>query len=359
MPLAGATPEAGYDIVFALDPRAVDAMQGGECRKTHLRNIKASGNDFTLTWSVVALFPDQDWAKQLNLERWAIITEIINSYGTEAYTLGEGGENVPFAAQHVNTSSKLFVSGSETLSLTCSTKVDSDVDVTFYGNAQTSFVPKANEIIVSLLSEQPSRFRLMKLSRTGTAGGNNAKFLARAFDMEIFDNSLQFAAPHVRPHKETFVPNMTRETWTQAQLRLSNHRWLEETPFTQIEPPCGSDTETIQSPPDAVLKEDEAAKPRIHSDGYYTRPAYMFVAAPHDCATDTPEAPNCALTNKDVVRNSTRALLMVVLENLGFALEYLSPGHHGLCPVNRTRAGKIAKYAQRVVDALWPMPSPG
>jgi hypothetical protein len=83
------------------------------------------------------------------------------------------------------------------------------------------------------------------------------------------------------------------------------------------------------------------------SDGYYTRPAFMYVAEPNGNAKSGTE-----LTNIDVVRNSYRALMMVVLENIGFAMEYLDPEKHGICPTIKSRAQKISKYAGRVSMAL-------
>nr|WRJ70070.1 hypothetical protein TetV2_00625 [Oceanusvirus sp.] len=346
MPVGGSA-DPGYDIVFCLQDEDVGQ---GDCKTGHLSALKVQNqkNTFKLSWSVVALFSDKEWAKQLNLERWTIVTEIIKSFGAVAYTLDERDKKTDFVVgKHANTISKLFVSESEKLSLTCSTKVDSDVDVTFYGLASV-FVQSANTIIQNLLSGTDDRFQLMKLVYNGGVGNvaNDATFLARAFDVEIFDEGIEFPTPNVRQTRsddgEKWVPIMTLDTWDQSQIRLKKH--FENQPLV---PPLTDESDITESPEERV-----AGEKRIGSDGYYTRPAYMFVASPNDCAVPSDADAECTLTNKQVVWNSERARLMVALENLGFSLEYLSPEHHGLCPVNRTRANKIAKYAQRIVDVL-------
>jgi hypothetical protein len=44
--------------------------------------------------------------------------------------------------------------------------------------------------------------------------------------------------------------------------------------------------------------------------------------------------------------------MMVVFENLGFAMVYIDPDKHGICLTVQNRAKKIAKYAGRVWQVL-------
>lgn len=112
-----------------------------------------------LVWPVVAIFPTAPEAIALNKWRWGWVIEIVNMCVGNNKVILETQEDpadptstkrIPFELdKHVGGAHKLFVT-SEIIKLNCSTKVDSDIDISFYGNADV-FV----DIVKAVFNEQP------------------------------------------------------------------------------------------------------------------------------------------------------------------------------------------------------------
>lgn len=174
------------------------------------------------------------------------------------------------------------------------------------------------------------------------------KALAVMLDVEFFSEQHAFPGDNATVQKDLqVVPVMSEFTWNLSHRRLEN---IGNPKLFQYVPYPVRDMYLSQEPYESPSKErdDDGEIPLVMvSDGYYTRPVYMYVADPKGIAK-----PGTKLTNIEVVRNSFRALVMVVLENLGFAMEYVDPDKHGICPTLKSRAQKISKYAMRVSMAL-------
>lgn len=311
-----------------------------DCQRDAIEN---AGNK--LVWQVVALFPDEDWAKALNRWRWSVVAAIVAAFGASAHTKNlDGGEQIPFDLEdHVGGAHKMFVQ-SDTIELNCSTKVDSDVDITFKRGAP-KFVAAVKRVLGS--HEHPESLGIDVSSYENLADTQMQTALTAMFDIEFFSDDHAFEGDNaVVDTNCQIVPFFSDGSWMLSQKRIQDNApsmLPAEIPFPAKEmylngpviPPCGFDHRADTQ--NALL---------LASDGYYTRPAFMYVASPHAGSGVH------GVENIDAVRNSYRALLMVAFENLGFALEYVDPEKHGLCPTLESRARKIAKYAQRVTCAL-------
>lgn len=300
-----------------------------------------------LVWPVVALFPEQEWAKCMNKRRWSIIMEIVKMFEPNPeviYTIVNESIAAFTLENHVGTH-KFFVN-SKFISLNCSTSVESDVDISFFAPAEE--FTKAVKVVLNNQIDGDWKFDKTRINDATISQMQNA--LTAMFDVEFFSKDHAFIGNNaIVDHKKKLVPVMSEETWYLSQSRLQKNIppgsftffiYPEDDLYRDTIHTYSQDTETRVDTPNQFLME---------SDGYYTRPAYMYVADPYSLAHDDPEL---SKTNVEVVRNSYRALVMVILENLGFAMEYVDPEKHGLCPTLQSRAKKIAKYADRVSQAL-------
>lgn len=317
-----------------------DAGVEDSCRAFWLRRIGQK-----LVWSVVALFPDEEWARDLNKWRWEIVLKIVAKFVDPTavktvYTKSYNGARIPFDInEHVGGARKLFVS-SEIISLNCSTKVDSDVDITFFGHTY-EFISAVKKVLTECCVPDHD---LEKMSDIDVQSA-----LATMFDIEFFSLQHAFEGDNATIDEECkLVPILSATTWERSQLRLHKNKYISHEkiayPSRDLYRKFSGDCSAGYS---RSSVDDEENSTRLFSDGYFTRPAYMYVADPNGSAN----ASN-SFSNEYVVQNSFRALIMVVLENIGFALEYVDPESHGLCPTLRSRAKKIAKYAERVSKAL-------
>jgi hypothetical protein len=291
---------------------------------------------------VVALFPTSEWAIKLNEWRWSAIFKLVRLFTDPEdehpfYTFIDGARQNFVLEEHVGTR-KVFVN-SGLISLNCSTTVESDVDITVDSDS-TEFIPIAREWLREVTTET---------DEGELPDDRILKALTAMFDVELFFVDHSFTGDNaVLDENGQLVPVMSKDSWYLSQRRLSTamKKLTVLYPVTDIyrELP---DTSGL---PGKVNPGDPENLYRLSSDGYYTRPAFMYVADP-----DSPAHNNVNIEDKsniEVVRNSYRALMMVVFENLGFALEYVDPGKHGICPTVQSRAKKIAKYAGRVSQAL-------
>lgn len=308
-----------------------------------------------LVWSVVALFPEQGWAKNLNRLRWSIVLDIVDKFKENptdytAYTI-VGESKKPFSLEdHVDTH-KLFVD-SGSISLNCSTFVDSDVDVTFHGE-HSRFVTAVKDVLLDAAAKSEGSRVFYDKERIKEATGQDVQdaFIAM-FDFELFSADHEFQGNNaVVDAANRLVPLMSKATWELSQLRLTENlpRGFTALPYPKTDFYRETPQQDTYHPAPEPGRVDAINSYRLKSDGYYTRPAYMYVVNPSSLAHDDPAI---SKTNVEVVRNSYRALTMVVLENVGFAMEYVDPYKHGLCPTLQSRAKKIAKYADRVSQAL-------
>lgn len=309
----------------------------GICSNQSLQEIKRK-----LVWPVIALFPTKSWAQDLNKFRWQIVLEIVhlfvdNPSAASVYTKDANDTRVAFDIEkHVGGAHKLFVR-SDNISMNCSTKVDSDVDISFYDDADV-FVEAVKKILTQYVDNPEDISNLDVLEMQDA--------LAVMFDVEFFSAQHAFQGSNATVNKDgKIVPVLSIKTWDRSQARLLASRGISSTLDYPARDMYRDKKVRKMKTINRTHADDEENTLIMASDGYYTRPAFMYVAVPNSPATRN-------LSNLHVVRNSFRALIMVVLENLGFAMEYVDPHKHGLCPTLYSRAKKIAKYADRISKAL-------
>lgn len=319
------------------------------CQKA---SLEAIGNK--LVWPVVAIFPTALEAIALNKWRWGWVIQIVNMcVGNNKVVLDTqedpddptNTKRIPFELdKHVGGAHKLFVT-SEIIKLNCSTKVDSDIDISFYGNADV-FVANVKAVFETENDNRSLVFDTNGFKHMDSIAMQKA--LAVMLDVEFFSEQHAFQGDNATVNEDgQMVPVMSEKTWYLSRRRLENIET--QAPGFQSVPYPIRDMYLNQPvyKADNERKDDGEIELLMESDGYYTRPVYMYVADPKGFAK-----PGMELTNIEVVRNSFRALMMVVLENVGFAMEYVDPEKHGICPTLKSRAQKISKYAMRVSMAL-------
>ncbi len=297
-----------------------------------------------LVWPVIALFPTKPWAQALNRWRWKIVLEIVHRFVQNpsvdyVYTKDANDTRVAFDLdKHVGGAHKLFVR-SDTISMNCSTKVDSDVDITFSDDADV-FVAAVKDVLGQYVDESlAARFESVDVFEMQTA-------LAVMFDVEFFSKQHAFEGTNATVNRDgKVVPVLSETTWVRSQTRLTESGAINIALDYPVRDMYRDQKKRKTRKTDRTRVDDTENAFIMASDGYYTRPAFMYVAVPNSKA-------NKHFSNLHVVRNSFRALIMVVLENLGFAMEYVDPHQHGLCPTMQNRAKKIAKYADRIAKAM-------
>ncbi len=298
-----------------------------------------------LVWSVVSLSPTASWAIQLNKWRWSTIIKIVKKCNerAEIYTIADN-QTTPFVLDKHVGRNKLFVN-SDIISLNCSTTVESDVDITYFYDAE-QFVQNVKDV---MLTNEASHMSIDIQRITKATEFEMQRALTAMFDVEFFSSDHDFKGDNaVIDQNNQLVPVMSPTTWNLSQRRLISLvptiRNLVPYPSKDL---CKDHPLSNKYRKDGTTRYDKPNPFRLNSDGYYTRPAYMYVADPYSSAHSI-----ISKTNIEVVQNSYKALMMVVFENLGFAMEYVDPEKHGRCPTVQSRAKKIAKYAGRVSQAL-------
>ena len=364
-----------YLIPKLLDEEPIDR------RTEHLKRINGK-----LVWPVIALFPEKEWAQAINMWRWSVILYVVENFNNDkSIQLTERNKRF-ILNKHVGNDEKLKVM-SDTISLNCSTKLDSDVDITFERSSDelevailevlknrclgsecveiNGDIDVISKIILEKITNQVNEEdieekikdidRLMILCNHPTEV-DIQRSLNTMLDIELFAIDRQFKGNNwiVNKYGE-LVPFVTKITWEHSKLRLKqyfkNHKILSDLDFPLTDLYLNEKIYKMKYNEIIPCREEQCIQSLISSNGYYTRPSFMYVVKQHDIAkTENDIYPK--MFNIDIVRNSYRALIMVVLENLGFALEYIDPNRHGLCPTLEDRAKKIAKYAKRISDCL-------
>lgn len=363
-------------ISCSLIPKVSEEFPKG-CRTKSLKAIYGK-----LVWPVVALFPDKVWARVLNVWRWSVVLCVIEKFEHDKSKQQTDTNERFVLSKHVATRNKIVVT-SDAISLNCSTNVDSDVDISFSRSAD-----EFQDAVIQVLTERCSGCegdeRMSDQENVVQAIIDQTKYgsddmikwvdgcmvletnignrdMQRAFktilDIEFFSSEHQFHGDNaVVDGQGQLVPFVTRTTWEHSKRRIETHSFGDDVQVPSLQYPENDlylrdglyARACVNTDP---YREEHDVSVLLLSDGYFARPAFMYVAKQYGIANTNDEcAP--AMFNVDVVKNSYRALLMVAFENMGFALEYIDHTRHGLCPTLEDRAQKIAKYARRISDAL-------
>ena len=334
-------------------------------------------------WGVISLFEDEQWAKDLNDQRWRVMKGFLKKYGIY-YHEGDGNDGRPKLKTHK------FAKG---VSMTCSTTVTSDIDISFQNTEQ-----KAVEYLVVLkkiagysdVNEDVSEPSNTEDDKNVTRRHRDSilQFWANAYDMEVFHNGNNVSMDSGSISKITKVDRDNAfSRWDAYKARLL---------FPKKDPPKRRE---------GNLSDIHASSQVKKTDGYFTNAAFFFHNRPNfydmKMIEDNSENPrdyvrndpgdyelvdsspgvyadilnnlenNTRLqepneptdnqpvntrTNKDIITDFTEALYLVVAENIGFAIEYVDERapkfyDHGLCPTPEQRFKKLKKYAGRVIDA--------
>lgn len=376
------TSDIGSDsfITCYLIPKLLDE-QPIDRRTEHLKRINGK-----LVWPVIALFPEKEWAQAINMWRWSVILYVVEKFNNDkSIQLTERNKRF-IINKHVGNDEKLVVL-SDDISLNCSTKLDSDVDITFerssdelevailevltnrcLGSECTEIsgnIDVISKIILEKLTKQGNEEDIEEdikyIDRFMTICKNPIEFdiqrsLNTMLDIELFAIDRQFKGNNWTVDKYgELVPFITKITWEHSKLRLKqyfeNHKILSHLDYPLTDLYLNENNYKMKYNEITAMREEHCIQSLISSNGYYTRPAFMYVVKQHGIVnTENDICPK--MFNIDIVRNSYRALIMVVLENLGFALEYIDPNRHGLCPTLEDRAKKVAKYAKRISESL-------
>lgn len=330
-----------------------------DCQKASLQKV---GNK--LVWPVVAIFPEHEIAKALNKWRWGWVMKILDKCAKsakvdlliETQVNPEDEKNTkrrPFDIKtDVGSAQKLLVTSS-IIKMNCSTRVDSDIDISFYGE-DIVFVEIVKTVFLEMSEPSPDTVFSIDMDKCCPLGSiEMQKALAVMLDVEFFSNQHAFPGENaIVNDANQIVPVHSNETWKLSQQRLSA---LAKDPsiipkFETVSYPKRdfhlADTRYFAKET-STETEDGEIELLMASDGYYTRPVFMYVSDTNSIAKSGTD-----LTNIEVVRNSFRSLMMVVSENLGFAMEYVDYEKHGICPTMKSRAQKISKYAERIAKAL-------
>ena len=339
-----------------------------------------------LVWPVIALFPEKEWAQAINMWRWSVILYVVEKFNNDkSIQLTERNKRF-LLNKHVGNDEKLVVM-SDTISLNCSTKMDSDVDIIFERSSDelqvailevltnrclgseceeiSGDINVISKIILEKISHKVNQEdieeeikdidRFMVLCNN-TTEVDIQRSLNTMLDIELFAIDRQFKGNNWTIDKYgELVPFITKITWEHSKLRLNqyfeNYKLLSDLEYPLTDLYLNENICKIKYNEIIPLREEQCIQSLISSNGYYTRPAFMHIVKQHDMV-NTGNDVYPKMFNIDIVRNSHRGLIMVVLENLGFALEYTDPNRHGLCPTLEDRAKKIAKYAKRISYSL-------
>ena len=411
-------------------------------------------------WGVISLFPEQEWAQNLNNIRWKVMVEFVvymeslyeAIYKTTSTDIAEEERHekvrqtlakkedsnvddlfltdalVNFTEKvikaktgtsELNLDEKFFKTNQENklitkedskiVSLNCSMKVTSDIDITFLASEhiaekyleqlgyavfgiQTTGGAKPDELAVeantgfrnleqllarnNLESTENTRFGNVPMlvdryrndlpttvNQPKTDGSPDARtqsaedlgfdndvqlmnyesdvfaFFTNAFDMEVFHNGNNFDVNNIK--QEDLLNNHT-----DAFRRWDNYT---STKRDKIRRKLGSRSFLSRKDLEEDLEQKQLREKIWKTDGYYTLPAFLYVARGDSKDIDEKR------TNVEVISDDPFMTMCVIAENIGFALEYVhevDKFQHGFCPTIEQRVVKLEKYAKRITNAL-------